>query len=145
MSFGPNVGCSGVMTGSVFLWCIPRYCNTVLIFVKCSVVLEWILCSKWSCENIVEYLFQVVTIATYSFFLAALVGRQYVEERSKSYQMEVDIYVPVFTILQFFFYMGLLKVSLLSIMKEGMPNVCVCNPLYLANEWSCFSPTFSIQ
>jgi hypothetical protein len=55
----------------------------------------------------------VVTIATYSFFLAALVGRQYVEERSKSYQMEVDIYVPVFTILQFFFYMGLLKVSYL--------------------------------
>ncbi|PNF25364.1 hypothetical protein B7P43_G10925 [Cryptotermes secundus] len=54
---------------------------------------------------------QVVTIATYSFFLAALVGRQYVEERSKSYQMEVDIYVPVFTILQFFFYMGLLKVA----------------------------------
>lgn len=60
-------------------------------------------------------LFQVVTIATYSFFLAALVGRQYVEERSKSYQMEVDIYVPVFTILQFFFYMGLLKVSYLCI------------------------------
>lgn len=29
MSFGPNVGCSGVMTGSVFLWYIPRYCNTV--------------------------------------------------------------------------------------------------------------------
>jgi hypothetical protein len=55
--------------------------------------------------------FQVVTIATYSFFLAALVGRQYVEERSKNYQMEVDIYVPVFTILQFFFYMGLLKVT----------------------------------
>jgi len=60
-------------------------------------------------------LLQVVTIATYSFFLAALVGRQYVEERSKSYQMEVDIYVPVFTILQFFFYMGLLKVSYLHI------------------------------
>lgn len=54
---------------------------------------------------------QVVTIATYSFFLAALVGRQYVEKNNKSYQMEVDIYVPVFTILQFFFYMGLLKVA----------------------------------
>ncbi|XP_069702966.1 bestrophin-3-like isoform X2 [Periplaneta americana] len=54
---------------------------------------------------------QVVTIATYSFFLAALVGRQYVEEKSRSYQMEVDIYIPVFTILQFFFYMGLLKVA----------------------------------
>ncbi|XP_034256613.1 uncharacterized protein LOC117654267 [Thrips palmi] len=53
---------------------------------------------------------QVVTIATYSFFLAALVGRQYVED-SKSFQMEIDIYLPVFTILQFFFYMGLLKVA----------------------------------
>lgn len=53
---------------------------------------------------------QVVTIATYSFFLAALVGRQYVDEDRKSFQMEIDIYLPVFTILQFFFYMGLLKV-----------------------------------
>ncbi|KAK3914123.1 Bestrophin-2 [Frankliniella fusca] len=54
---------------------------------------------------------QVVTIATYSFFLAALVGRQYVDEDRKSFQMEIDIYLPVFTILQFFFYMGLLKVA----------------------------------
>ncbi|XP_071454392.1 bestrophin-2-like [Hetaerina americana] len=54
---------------------------------------------------------QVVTIATYSFFMAALVGRQFVEGKSKGYQMEVDIYLPVFTILQFFFFMGLLKVA----------------------------------
>ncbi|XP_014253130.1 bestrophin-2-like isoform X2 [Cimex lectularius] len=54
---------------------------------------------------------QVVTIATYSFFLAALVGRQYVEEAKKQLQMEIDIYLPVFTILQFFFFMGLLKVA----------------------------------
>ncbi|KAG8227297.1 hypothetical protein J437_LFUL004846 [Ladona fulva] len=54
---------------------------------------------------------QVVTIATYSFFMAALVGRQFVEGKNKPYQMEVDIYVPVFTILQFFFFMGLLKVA----------------------------------
>lgn len=53
----------------------------------------------------------MVTIATYSFFLAALVGRQYVDEDQKSFQMEIDIYLPVFTILQFFFYMGLLKVG----------------------------------
>lgn len=59
--------------------------------------------------------FQVVTLATYSFFLAALVGRQYVDETTslskKQFQMEIDTYVPLFTILQFFFYMGLLKVS----------------------------------
>jgi hypothetical protein len=36
MSFGPSVGCYGVMTGSVFPWYIPRYFSTVLIFVKCS-------------------------------------------------------------------------------------------------------------
>lgn len=54
---------------------------------------------------------QVVTIATYSFFLAALVGRQYVHEAKKQLQMEIDIYLPVFTILQFFFFMGLLKVA----------------------------------
>ncbi|XP_073993084.1 bestrophin-4-like isoform X2 [Rhodnius prolixus] len=54
---------------------------------------------------------QVVTLATYSFFLAALVGRQYVEEAKKQLQMEIDIYLPVFTILQFFFFMGLLKVA----------------------------------
>ncbi|XP_066996529.2 uncharacterized protein [Anabrus simplex] len=54
---------------------------------------------------------QVVTIATYSFFLAALVGRQYVDAAKKPLQMEIDIYIPVFTILQFFFFMGLLKVA----------------------------------
>jgi len=54
---------------------------------------------------------QVVTIATYSFFLAALVGRQYVAGANKPFQMEIDTYIPVFTILQFFFFMGLLKVS----------------------------------
>ncbi|XP_022190838.2 bestrophin-1 isoform X3 [Nilaparvata lugens] len=60
---------------------------------------------------------QVVTLATYSFFLAALVGRQYVENAdnsvniSKKLQMEIDRYIPVFTILQFFFFMGLLKVA----------------------------------
>lgn len=78
-------------------------------------------------------LLQVVTIATYSFFLAALVGRQYVEERSKSYQMEVDIYVPVFTILQFFFYMGLLKVSYLH-MKMSK---CLMFVYVIPHNWQC--------
>ncbi|XP_014276137.1 bestrophin-4 isoform X2 [Halyomorpha halys] len=54
---------------------------------------------------------QVVMVATYSFFLAALVGRQYVNESKKEPQMEVDKYFPVFTVLQFLFYMGLLKVA----------------------------------
>ncbi|KAJ8670404.1 hypothetical protein QAD02_001663 [Eretmocerus hayati] len=54
---------------------------------------------------------QVVTLATYSFFAVALVGRQYIEGVIKPFQMRVDIYFPVFTVLQFFFFMGLLKVA----------------------------------
>ncbi|XP_034935480.1 bestrophin-4-like [Chelonus insularis] len=54
---------------------------------------------------------QVVTLATYSFFVVALVGRQYIEGSKKPFQMELDAYLPIFTILQFFFYMGLLKVA----------------------------------
>ncbi|XP_023290549.1 bestrophin-4 isoform X2 [Orussus abietinus] len=54
---------------------------------------------------------QVVTLATYSFFAIALVGRQYIEGAKKPFQMQADIYLPLFTILQFFFFMGLLKVA----------------------------------
>ncbi|XP_043671896.1 bestrophin-4-like isoform X2 [Vespula pensylvanica] len=54
---------------------------------------------------------QVVTLATYSFFAVALVGRQYIEGNEKPFQLKVDIYCPLFTILQFFFFMGLLKVA----------------------------------
>ncbi|XP_015117983.1 bestrophin-4 isoform X1 [Diachasma alloeum] len=54
---------------------------------------------------------QVVTLATYSFFVVALIGRQYIEGDKKPFQMELDQYLPIFTILQFFFYMGLLKVA----------------------------------
>ncbi|CAH1737901.1 unnamed protein product [Aphis gossypii] len=54
---------------------------------------------------------QVVTIATYSFFITAVVGRQYVEGSNKMLQTELDVYIPVFTIVQFLFFMGLLKVA----------------------------------
>ncbi|KAK2576473.1 hypothetical protein KPH14_005804 [Odynerus spinipes] len=54
---------------------------------------------------------QVVTLATYSFFAVALVGRQYIEGNEKQFQLRIDIYCPIFTILQFFFFMGLLKVA----------------------------------
>uniref|UniRef100_A0A914XJ38 Bestrophin homolog n=1 Tax=Plectus sambesii TaxID=2011161 RepID=A0A914XJ38_9BILA len=57
---------------------------------------------------------QVVTIALYSFFVACLFGRQYLyewpgEKVTKSH--DIDFYVPVFTIFQFFFYVGWLKVA----------------------------------
>ncbi|KAK7068159.1 chloride channel protein, partial [Halocaridina rubra] len=54
---------------------------------------------------------QVVTIATYAFFLAAIVGRQFVEKSTMPYKQRIDLYIPFFTLLQFFFYMGLLKVA----------------------------------
>ncbi|XP_058799679.1 bestrophin-4-like [Phymastichus coffea] len=58
---------------------------------------------------------QVVTLATYCFFLVALFGRQYIETQNetlkKGPQIETDIYIPAYTVLQFFFYMGLLKVA----------------------------------
>ncbi|XP_069969864.1 bestrophin-3 isoform X6 [Penaeus vannamei] len=60
----------------------------------------------------IKHIMEVVTIATYSFFLAAIVGRQYVEESPLSYRSnQLDLYIPLFTILQVFFYMGLLKVA----------------------------------
>ncbi|KOC70176.1 Bestrophin-3 [Habropoda laboriosa] len=54
---------------------------------------------------------QVVTLATYSFFAVALMARQYIDGTEKQFQLQIDVYVPVFTILQFFFFMGLLKVA----------------------------------
>jgi len=65
---------------------------------------------------------QVVTIATYLFFVFTLIGRQKINDekygpkpreamRSGRIPLEIDLYIPIFTILQFFFYMGLLKVA----------------------------------
>ncbi|KAH3878105.1 bestrophin-2-like [Dreissena polymorpha] len=50
---------------------------------------------------------QVVTLAVYIFFGACLIGRQYVDNDKGN----IDLYVPVFTLLQFLFYMGWLKVA----------------------------------
>lgn len=60
---------------------------------------------------------QVVTLMTYGYFLIALIGRQYIETSSKTalnkghLQTELDKYVSLFTVLQFLFFMGLLKVA----------------------------------
>ncbi|CAG0893223.1 unnamed protein product [Darwinula stevensoni] len=50
---------------------------------------------------------QVVTLAAYSFFASCLFGRQFINHEN----LPLDIYVPVFTICQFLFYMGWLKVA----------------------------------
>ncbi|KAG3284893.1 bestrophin-1 isoform X2 [Ictidomys tridecemlineatus] len=57
---------------------------------------------------------QVVTVAVYSFFLACLVGRQFLNPAKAYPGHEMDLVVPVFTFLQFFFYMGWLKVPRVS-------------------------------
>ncbi|XP_075693095.1 bestrophin-1 [Rhinoderma darwinii] len=54
---------------------------------------------------------QVVTVAVYSFFLACLIGRQFLDPQKGYHGHELDLYVPVFTLLQFFFYAGWLKVA----------------------------------
>lgn len=51
---------------------------------------------------------QVVTLAVYTYFLTTVMGRQWVQNSSTS---TIDLYFPVFTMLQFFFYMGWLKVA----------------------------------
>ncbi|KAL7640590.1 UNVERIFIED_CONTAM: hypothetical protein RMT77_008865 [Armadillidium vulgare] len=54
---------------------------------------------------------QVVTLATYTFFMGTLMARQHLDP-SKGYPKNtVDLFFPYFTILQFLFYMGWLKVA----------------------------------
>ncbi|KAK5849422.1 hypothetical protein PBY51_009066 [Eleginops maclovinus] len=54
---------------------------------------------------------QVVTLAVYTFFFACLIGRQFLDPTQGHQGHDLDIYVPVFTLLQFFFYSGWLKVA----------------------------------
>jgi hypothetical protein len=59
-------------------------------------------------------------LATYVFFIFTVIGRQKLDgigigekpERMQSGRlpMSIDLFIPVYTVLQFFFYMGLLKV-----------------------------------
>ncbi|XP_029473523.1 bestrophin-4 [Rhinatrema bivittatum] len=54
---------------------------------------------------------QVVTIAVYSFFAFCLIGRQFLDPKQGYKGHDLDMYVPIFTLLQFFFYSGWLKVA----------------------------------
>ncbi|XP_027128766.1 bestrophin-2 [Larimichthys crocea] len=53
----------------------------------------------------------VATVAVYSFFLACLIGRQFLDPAQGYPGHDVDFYLPIFTLLQFFFYVGWLKVA----------------------------------
>ncbi|XP_035262511.1 bestrophin-2 isoform X1 [Anguilla anguilla] len=54
---------------------------------------------------------QVVTLAVYSFFFVCLIGRQFLDPTQLYPGHDLDLYVPIFTLLQFFFYTGWLKVA----------------------------------
>uniref|UniRef100_T1JF92 Bestrophin homolog n=1 Tax=Strigamia maritima TaxID=126957 RepID=T1JF92_STRMM len=64
---------------------------------------------------------QVVSLAVYTFFLAAIFGRQVLDQESSEHHVHqpIDIYFPIFTILQFIFYMGWLKVAKIMINPFG--------------------------
>nr|XP_020641742.1 bestrophin-3 isoform X1 [Pogona vitticeps] len=54
---------------------------------------------------------QVVTLAVYTFFFACLIGRQFLDSDQGYPGHDLDLYIPIFTLLQFFFYAGWLKVA----------------------------------
>lgn len=56
-------------------------------------------------------LLQVVTLAVYTFFFACLIGRQFLDPTKGYAGHDLDLYIPIFTLLQFFFYAGWLKVA----------------------------------
>lgn len=64
-------------------------------------------CNKFPYVDIVPS--QVCTLATYSYFIACLVARQYTGPSTAL--AAIDIYFPIGTILELVFYVGLLKVS----------------------------------
>lgn len=54
---------------------------------------------------------QVVTLAVYTYFLTAVMAQQWTETKLAEDKNVIDMYFPIFTTLQFFFYMGWLKVA----------------------------------
>uniref|UniRef100_A0A6B2E7G4 Bestrophin homolog n=1 Tax=Phlebotomus kandelakii TaxID=1109342 RepID=A0A6B2E7G4_9DIPT len=56
---------------------------------------------------------QVVTLAVYSYFIAQIMASQWYENKrvDEGNLNKIDLYFPVFSTLQFFFYMGWLKVA----------------------------------
>eukprot|EP00099_Drosophila_melanogaster_P027648 NP_730039.1 bestrophin 3 [Drosophila melanogaster] len=54
---------------------------------------------------------QVVTLAVYSYFVASIFGHQWIDRDIKHYNNIVSYYFPLFSTLEFFFFMGWLKVA----------------------------------
>ncbi|XP_062990836.1 bestrophin-3 isoform X2 [Elgaria multicarinata webbii] len=58
-----------------------------------------------------QTLMNVVTLAVYTFFFTCLIGRQFLDPDQGYQGHDLDLYIPIFTLLQFFFYAGWLKVA----------------------------------
>ncbi|KAL0967229.1 hypothetical protein UPYG_G00249460 [Umbra pygmaea] len=54
---------------------------------------------------------QVVTLAVYTFLFSCIIGRQFLDPAQGYPGHDQDFYVPIFTMLQFFFLSGWLKVA----------------------------------
>ncbi|XP_001353161.2 bestrophin-4 [Drosophila persimilis] len=57
---------------------------------------------------------QVVTLAVYTYFMAAIFGHQWIDKQSggeSRYRNVINYYFPLFSTLEFFFFMGWLKVA----------------------------------
>ncbi|KAK7069796.1 hypothetical protein SK128_000565 [Halocaridina rubra] len=65
----------------------------------------------WNEYNIPLVYTQVVTIAVYSFFIFSLIGEQFLDPEQNYKDNTIDLFVPVFALLQLFFYIGWLKVA----------------------------------
>ncbi|KAG7167302.1 Bestrophin-2-like 4, partial [Homarus americanus] len=66
---------------------------------------------RWNDMSIPLVYTQVVTMAVYSFFFFSVLGRQFLDPQQKYTNRTIDFFIPIFTLLQFFFYMGWLKVA----------------------------------
>lgn len=83
---------------------------------------------------------QVVTLAVYTFFFACLIGRQFLDTDQGYQGHDLDIYIPIFTLLQFFFYAGWLKVNWHSGQVMGEPSLrgwsrCQICDTYENHQW----------
>ncbi len=74
--------------------------------IKAMVYIRYILIIMQICEP-----FQVVTLAVYSFFGVTLLGRQWLDPAHAGNKDDYDFVFPVFTSLQFIFYVGWMKVA----------------------------------
>lgn len=69
----------------------------------------------------------------YSYFLACLIGRQFLDPAQGYKDHTLDLCIPIFTLLQFFFYAGWLKVggALRQERKSGIRKILPAPPTSL--------------